>query len=166
MTRIIVALGLLLTLISTSLHAQELSITLELPEIDSSPYHKPYVAVWIETPTRKGVHTLAFWREQSKWFKDLRQWWRKIGRKGSPTYDAVSGATKKPGTYTLHWDGKNSAGNKVATGQYIVHLEAVREEGGREYVRQAISLGHGKDQQYTLQGATELGAITISITQE
>lgn len=143
--------------------AETLEVSIEIPAIKASPYHKPYVAVWIETPQRKGVHTLAFWKEQPDWFKDLRQWWRKIGRHKSPNYDAVTGATRKPGTYKLSWNGLLQTGEQVSAGEYILHVEAVREQGSREYLRQKITLGDDKNQDFTLQGRAELGAISISI---
>ena len=150
-------------LLSTKLLAQNISVLVEIPDIQTNPYHKPYVAVWLETPKRKGVHTLAFWREQAEWFKDLRQWWRKIGRSNTPNYDGVTGATRKPGVYRLSWDGKLVSGEQLLPGSYVLHIEAVREQGGREYLRQAITLGHNQVQSYQLQGKTELGSINISI---
>jgi len=160
----IIAIFVLLSLwLSPSLSAQQLSVSIEIPVIDTTPYHRPYVAVWIETPKRKGVHTLAFWQEQSDWYKDLRQWWRKIGRINSPNYDAMTSATKKAGTYQLFWDGNLVTGETVSAGKYVVHIEAVREQGSREYLRQVITLGNNKTQHYQLQGKTELGSIKISI---
>lgn len=152
-----------LLVVSSSINAQTLQIELEIPAIKTNPYHKPYIAVWVETPKRKGVHTLAFWKEQPDWFKDLRQWWRKIGRDNSPNYDATTGATRKPGSYQLNWDGVTSAGEKIPSGEYVLHIESVREQGSREYIRQKFTFGLDQPQQYKLQGKTELGSITISI---
>lgn len=36
-------------------NAAELEIELTLPDLDVQPYHRPYVAVWLETPERKHV---------------------------------------------------------------------------------------------------------------
>jgi len=164
MKQILLIIFAVLTLLITPIcSAESLNVAVEVPLIDANPYHKPYVAVWIETPKRQGVHTLAFWKEQSDWYKDLRQWWRKIGRKKSPNYDAVSGATRKPGVYKLSWDGNLESGKQVLAGEYVLHIEAVREQGSREYLRQRISLGQNQVQQFELQGQTELGKILISI---
>ena len=146
-----------------TLYAQSLNVEIEIPAIKANPYHKPYIAVWVETQKRKGVHTLAFWKEQPDWFKDLRQWWRKIGRSKSPDYDAVTGATRKPGKYLLNWDGTLVSGKALAAGNYVLHIESVREQGGREYLRQKFSFGKGQRQSFTLQGKTELGKINITI---
>jgi len=143
--------------------AEKLSLSVEIPSISTEPYHKPYVAIWLETPKRKGVHTFAFWKEHADWYKDLRQWWRKIGRKDTPNYDGVTGATRKPGSYQLSWQGELSSGELVPPGSYVLHIEAVREQGSREYLRQTIILGKNHQQSYQLQGKTELGRISISI---
>ncbi len=52
----------------TSVAAQspQLEIELTLPELDVQPYHRPYVAVWLETPERKHVTTLALWVQKAK----------------------------------------------------------------------------------------------------
>ena len=148
---------------STLADGTQLEIEFSLPKIDTNPYHRPYVAVWLETVERKGVHTFAFWHEQDDWFKDLRQWWRKVGRRHEPNYDGVSGATRKPGNYRLTWQGALVDGLQVEPGNYILHFESVREEGSREYLRQSVSLGEGKKQSYVLQGKTEFGTIKITI---
>lgn len=136
-------------------------ITVELPKLDVDPYHKPYVAVWLETPNRKGVTTIAVWHGKDTWLKDMRQWWRKLGRAGKETLDGISGASRKPGVYTIQWDGKDSAGNAVPNGEYLLNVEASREEGGRSYSRQKIQLG--SEQVHVLKADLELGEITIKV---
>lgn len=142
-----------------------IEMELQLPELDVRPYHRPYVAVWLETLDRKGVHTILVWHEQDDWLKDMRQWWRKLGRSGAPPYDGVSGATRKPGMYRLSWDGLDASGNAVAAGRYFLNVEAAREDGGREFLRQEIELGAG-GQTFTLQGEHELGTVKIRVLEE
>ncbi len=155
---------LILALFSSNLvSASEISVELTIPKIDSQPYHKPYIAVWLETRKRKGVHTLAFWHEQSDWFKDLRQWWRKIGQQKSPAYDQVTGATKKPGTYTVKIPKHIFTDLTLAPGEYFLNVEAVREEGGREFVRQKIVIGAGENKTYQKSGKHELGNVVINV---
>ncbi|KPZ71287.1 hypothetical protein AN944_01662 [Shewanella sp. P1-14-1] len=165
MVRLQLALLLLIGLLMTPtwLQAQEFTVSVEIPDIKAAPYHKPYVAIWIETPQRQGVHTLAFWRQQADWFKDLRQWWRKIGRSGSPDYQAVSGATRKPGVYSIHWDGRLGTGAMLPAGDYVLHVESVREQGSREYLRQTFSYPSNKQEQLVLEGKQELGTVTLLI---
>jgi len=144
--------------------ALEISVEVTIPKISTQPYHKPYVAIWLETKNRRGIYTLAFWHEQKDWFKDLRQWWRKIGRQGQPNYDQVTGATKKPGTYTVRYDGKNIQGQQLPAGEYYLNVEAVREDGGREFIRQKIFLGEKDIQRYQKSGKHELATVVIEVT--
>ena len=177
--RFILALSLFCIVPSTVLHAadnakpllgEQLTVDLQLPALDVNPYHRPYVAVWIETPQRKGVATLAVWHERSDWLKDMRQWWRKLGRANqvaieqqAPYFDAISGPTRKPGHYQLVWQGLDNAGHAVPAGDYWLMIEASREEGGRDFKRQKIQWGQHRPQVYTLQGDVELGEIRLSI---
>jgi len=140
--------------------AVELEIELTLPDLDVQPYHRPYVAVWLETPERKHVTTVALWVEKAEWFKDLRQWWRKAG-KSDANFDGVTGATKRPGTYTINWNGTDLAGKAVTAGKYLLNLEVVREEGGRDYTRVALDLS--KDGKITIDGTNEFSQIFVTI---
>ncbi|BDF96052.1 MULTISPECIES: DUF2271 domain-containing protein [Pseudoalteromonas] len=141
-------------------HATELEIELTLPDLDVQPYHRPYVAVWLETPERKHVTTVALWVEKAEWFKDLRQWWRKAG-KSDANFDGVTGATKRPGTYTINWDGTDLAGKAVTAGTYLLNLEVVREEGGRDYTR--VELDLSKDGKITIDGTKEFSQSFVTI---
>lgn len=172
-----------------SAQAEELTITINQPELDANPYHRPYVAVWLETSKRQGVVTLALWREQSDWLKDLRQWWRKLGRAGysngvyrvekydstakisqsidsgyqSTELDGSTGATRKPGVYTLNFDTEEIS-SELPAGEYYLNVESSREEGGRDFIRQKIQLGSGEPQQYDDSGSFEMGTVKILIT--
>ena len=149
-----------LNALPTKINAASFEIELTIPSLDISPYHKPYVAVWLETLDRKPVHTFVFWREQSDWFKDLRQWWRKVGRAENTSYDAVSGATRKPGTYLIEWQAQ------ALKGDYVLHFEAVREQGSREYLKQKLKINLNLQQSYVLQGKSEFGEIKIKVDHE
>ncbi len=137
----------------------KLEVAFSLPKLDVDPYHRPYVAVWVETIERTPVVTLAVWHEKDTWLKDLRQWWRKIGRSESGKLDQVTGATRKPGQYVVVWDGVDNAGNLVAAGEYLLNIESVREEGGRSYTREKITVG--KNATLEVESSLELGKITI-----
>ncbi|MFW2374642.1 MAG: DUF2271 domain-containing protein [Gammaproteobacteria bacterium] len=154
---------LLLMLLHRSGLANSVDIDVTIPPLDVATYHRPYVAVWLETPQRRGVHTLAIWHEKDDWLKDLRQWWRKLGRNKQTSYDAASGATRRPGHYHIHWDGRDSTGATVEKGDYYLLFEAAREAGGREFIRQKIVLGEDAPQRYELHGNIEFGSILINI---
>lgn len=138
----------------------EVKIDIEIPDLKVSPYHRPYVAIWLETESREGVTTIAVWHEKDEWLKDLRQWWRKCGRYEG--VDGVSGATRKPGQYSLTWDGKNPAGESIQPGTYYLNFESAREEGGREFLRQKIEL-RGGPQSFEIQGTSELGLVKVEL---
>lgn len=152
---------LLLMLAGTPPAPGEVSVQLVVSKLDARPYHRPYVAIWIETTKRKGVQTLAVWHEQEEWLKDMRQWWRKLGRDGAAEYDGVSGATRKPGSYVVRW--KPASGSALEPGEYYINIEAAREQGGRDYLRQKIRIGAAEAQVYKLEGDLELGTVIIKI---
>lgn len=140
----------------------KVSIQYEIPELAVQPYHRPYVAIWIENNDRDGIETLDVQHEKKKWLKDMRQWWRRIGRSETPPYDAVSSATKKPGKYKLEWISDKVVDPKIT--EYWLVIEAAREEGGRELLRQKVLLGTSEAQSYILNGKSELGEISIEIS--
>ena len=113
----------------------------------------------METVDRKPIQTLALWVEQEDWLKDLRQWWRKIGRrtwKKSEALDAVTGATRKPRNYKLKWKLDN-----IEHDELVLHFEAVRERGGRSHSRTTINLRESKE--YVVAPSEELGVIKIQV---
>ncbi len=142
--------------------AEPSEIKLELPTIETSQYHRPYVAVWVEDAQQQPVRLIALWVEKPDWLKDLRRFWRKIGRSNTPLVDAVSGATQKPGNYTLQWDGKDDSGQSLAAGQYTLFVEAAREQGGRSLAKHAFQLP-ANSTVISIAADGELGAINATI---
>lgn len=143
--------------------APAVRVEVEIPQLQVATYHKPYLAIWIENTQRKGVKTVAVWYEQDEWLKDLRQWWRRLGRAERARYDAVTGATRKPGVYTFVWNGRNQLGNQVPDGTYVICIEAAREAGGREVLRFQFDWNESARASGELLGSSELGAIRIVI---
>lgn len=140
----------------------EMQITLIQPQLDVQPYHRPYIALWVEDEKRQPRATLALWKQLEKgdkWLKDLRQYWRKAGRNAGAEIDGVTGATRRPGQHRLVWDGRDNQGRPLPAGEYLLNIEASREEGGRDYHRVPFQLG-GQGQ-IELPATTELGTIQI-----
>lgn len=154
---------ILMVVFSSNVFAETVSINITVPVINEQPYHRPYMAVWVETPERVGVHTIAVWHKKKRWLKDMRQWWRKLGREDAAEYDSVTKATPKPGSYQLSWDGMDTNGKQLAAGDYYLCFEAAREDGSRNFTRQKVKLGSGTTQAYTLAAKAELGLIKINI---
>jgi hypothetical protein len=156
-----------LSVVAAPALAADLTVTIEVPRLSVAAYHKPYVAVWIETPDQTAVRTLAVWYEQVKadneglnYLKDLRTWWRKGGRAMRMPADGVSGATRAPGRQTITIPAARLAG--VAPGQYSLVVEAAREQGGRETVRVPFRWGAANTGRAA--GTTELGAVTVAVS--
>lgn len=148
--------------------AAELSVSVEIPRLSVAEYHRPYVALWIETADQAAVKTLAVWydtklknKEGNTWLKDMRTWWRKSGRTLTLPADGLSGPTKAPGKHQVNISGAQLAG--LAPGQYALVVEASREVGGREVVRVPFAWPpKGPARPAQSKGATELGAIVVT----
>lgn len=119
----------------------QLDIHFELPKLDVAMYARPYVAIWVEDDAGKPVRTIALWQKDDTWLKDIRRWWRKVGRYDRELVDARTSATRSAGKYRLSWDGKDDDGQPIEAGKYTLFAEVVREHGGRNTVRQVLELG-------------------------
>lgn len=153
--------SLLLGLATPALAAPAVSVEFELPLIANGEAHRPFVAVWVEQ-SGKPVRSLALWMDDNEWEVDLRRWWRKAGRYGHQQLDAVTSATRSAGRYQLSWDGHNASGQPVAAGEYLLVLEAVREDGNRTLLKQPFNLG-GEAQHFSLPAGQEIGPVTLTV---
>lgn len=102
---------------------------------------KPYVAVWIEDEKGKVIRNLALWGDEEKYWPEMTAWWKAIGGDRGIAAPLAS-ATRRPGEYTLTWDGKDSDGNFVPQGKYRVRLEVNREHGN--HVRPSLGITCGE----------------------
>jgi hypothetical protein len=143
---------------------QQLEIQVELPKINTGTYHRPYVAVWIENEQQQPVRLVEAWLEKPDWIKDLRRFWRKLGRSEPQLVDAKTGATKGPGNYKVRWDGKDEQGKAVAAGNYVLFVEAAREQGGRNLAKQVFTWD-GSAVQIEIKASKELGKIQLTSVQ-
>lgn len=160
----------LLISFSVATHAADMHISLELPKLEVAEYHKPYVAVWIENDKNQVVSNLSVWydakmknNEGEKWLKDMRQWWRKIGRTLTMPVDGVTGATKGPGKHALHFTAGNTPFENLPAGQYRLQVEASREVGGRELVSVPFTWPVKNIFEGQASGSSELGAVQLRI---
>lgn len=151
-------------------HAAGMSVSVEIPRINASEYHRPYVAMWIEGAGLQKPVDLAVWYDVkmkdnggTKWLSDMRLWWRKSGRNLTMPVDGVSGATRAPGTHDVSFtEGKKPLG-KLPAGQYEFVIEAAREVGGREFLRIPFQWPPKGAETLTAQGSSELGAIKLTL---
>ncbi|MBP6824429.1 MAG: DUF2271 domain-containing protein [Acidobacteria bacterium] len=139
----------------------ELVINFELARIEGMGYRRPYVAVWIEDKDKFPVRTIALWYQKPRWLPDLKSWSRgdrmRSMAEGSDLASSVSSATRAPGKYTLKWDGKDNKGKLVKPGKYTVFIEAAREHGTYQLMRQEIDF-NGAPKQFNLTGNVEIAS--------
>lgn len=134
-------------------------VDLEIPEMDVADYERPYIAVWIADPDRNLVRILMLAGDDSRWMEENYYWFRRFGRKAGSLVDALSGPTRRPGEYTLEWDGFDHDGAPVPPGEYVLHLEAAREHGGHQHESIEMTLGEIAFT-HELPGGEELGRIS------
>jgi len=142
----------------------QLTVTLELAQIGGGRVRRPYVAVWIEDKDKFPVRTLALWVQKPRWIPELRAWYRADRARNAvertEILPSVSSATRAPGKYTLKWDGKNNAGQFVKAGTYTVFIEAAREHGTYQLMRQEMDF-KGTPKRIELKGGTEIAAAVL-----
>ncbi|MDM0105880.1 DUF2271 domain-containing protein [Variovorax sp. J22R24] len=154
--------------------AAGLTVNIEVPRLNVSEYHRPYVAAWIERPDKSVASTLAVWYdvknkggnaegEGTKWLKDMRQWWRRTGRELDMPVDGVSSATRPAGKHQIAFSEGSVALPKLVPGAYKLYVEAAREVGGREIVSIPFQWPPTKAEQSQAAGNSELGAISLEL---
>ena len=111
------------------------------------PVRNPFIAVWIEDASGHLLKTVSLWylNRESKYLQDLTRWYTATSTSSTAgskaVIDTVSGPTRAAGAYSVAWDGTDASGARVAQGQYFVCIEAAREHGPYELVRQAVTFG-------------------------
>ncbi|MDB5240331.1 MAG: ApbE family lipoprotein [Spirosoma sp.] len=135
--------------------SQELLISFELARFEGRS-HRPFVAVWIEDETGKPVRQLALWYNKPRWLRELREW----SNLRTDDAESVTSATRSPGQYSLVWDGKDDGGQLVKQGKYTVMIEAAREHGSYQLIRQTMDF-NGKVKQQPLNGNVEIAAAAL-----
>ncbi|EMI58241.1 DUF2271 domain-containing protein [Rhodopirellula sallentina] len=145
-------------------------VSVEIPKLNVSEYHRPYIAVWIQDSNRKAVANIAVWYQMkdskegagTKWLPDLRQWWRRSGRSLEMPVDGVSGASRPAGKHTISLPVSDSRFKVLSAGKYELIVEASREVGGREVVSIPFQWPLSAGQSMKAQGSDELGEVVLS----
>jgi hypothetical protein len=118
----------------------ELEVAFEINRPGSGGrYQRPYVAVWLEDAKGLPVRTLSLWYQTGKgnrWLPDLKRWFN--ANDGSDLAATLSGPTREPGAYKLVWDGKNDKKTLVDQGEYFICIEAAREHGTYQLIRERL----------------------------
>ena len=149
----------------------DVELTIEIPRMNVSEYHRPYVAVWIQDEDRQAVANLTVWYQMTesqegagtKWLPDLRQWWRRSGRSLKMPVDGVSAATRPAGDHKLSFSFTDPRFAKLSPGKYGLVVEASREVGGRELLTLPFTWPSEKLQVQEAKGEEELGEIKLTL---
>lgn len=137
---------------------QELLINVELANLGGGA-RRPYVAIWIEDDQHKAVRRLALWYRKPRWLPDLRSF-SDAQRETPIDLMSIASATRSAGNYSLVWDGKNDKGEYVSQGNYTVFIEAAREHGTYQLMKQAMKFD-GKAKSQTLAGNEEVSGANL-----
>ena len=141
----------------------ELVVNLEINLQQEGFVKRPYVAVWVEDENHVAVRTIALWHERDRYLPELKSWYLKYRGQyiaDKSIFSTVSSATRSAGKYTVKWDGKDDSGNALKPGKYIIKIEASREHGTYQLMRQEIDCDE-TPKQINLTGNIEIRAASL-----
>ncbi|WDS35076.1 DUF2271 domain-containing protein [Pseudoxanthomonas sp.] len=140
---------------------EALVLDYEIPRLQAARYHAPYLAIWITRPDGAAVRQLLVLGDRSHYLLELPQWWRRYGRDDLQAIQGIARPTRMPGAYSVSWDGRDDTGLRVPPGDYLVQVEAARQDGGHELLTLPFQLDGHKAVQVQRTGVSEIGAITL-----
>ena len=123
----------------------------------------PYVAVWIEDAAGAAVRSISLNYQigrGDRYLPDLTRWFRTA--KATAAVDTISSATRVPGAYKIVWDGMDDKHAPVPQGDYFVCVEAARERGPYELVREQVTIGNAPFMK-SLVAKGELQDVTVEL---
>jgi hypothetical protein len=142
----------------------ELTISVEVNHIEGNRIMRPFVVVWIEDEQKNPVRTIALWYGKFKYLNELHTWYAVESQRSDKEVDfimnSISSATRPPGKYKLRWDGKDNTGKFVKAGKYTVGIEASREHGTYQLIRQEMEF-KGVPKQIDLPGNIEIASAAL-----
>ncbi|MFA3791929.1 DUF2271 domain-containing protein [Aliiglaciecola sp. SL4] len=168
--KILIVVSAIFSMFSAAANSETLTLNVEIPQLNVAEYHSPYVAVWLESKSRKSTQ-IALWydikmadNEGQEWLKDIRQWWRRGGRSLDLPYDGLTSATKGPGSHQIIINLNKAELKDLDAGDYKLRIEAAREVGGRELIEIPLTLPLDKSAlPISKSGKSELGKISLSL---
>jgi thiamine biosynthesis lipoprotein ApbE len=142
----------------------ELTINLELNQIEGMRVHRPYVAIWVVDKKKKPVRNITLWYNKTKYLDDMPAWYEAYYAEFNNTSSNVSSttsATRPAGKYTIKWDGKDDKGELVKNGTYTIMIEVAREHGTHQLMQQEFDFTK-KVQPVTLAGNVEVASVSLN----
>jgi thiamine biosynthesis lipoprotein len=139
-----------------------LALNYTLPSFQSmGSYSRPYVAMWITDVKQNVVKNLLLLGDDQRWARENSRWWRQVGRDFPELIDGTARPTRAPGEYRLTWDGNDESGTALPGGDYTLHVEATRQNGGHDYQTLPFTLGTATALE--LPGKGELGELVLDV---
>jgi thiamine biosynthesis lipoprotein len=146
-----------------------LTVGVQVALQDEFRARRPYLAVWVIDGTDwHPVRTLVVWYDKYRYLHELNEWYGTVfasnQQVGMQLLNTVSSATRPPGAYTFQWDGKDDSGKPVRPGKYIVYIEAAREHGTHQLIKQDMIFS-GAPQKINLPGGMEIASAYLDYHQ-
>jgi thiamine biosynthesis lipoprotein len=120
----------------------ELLVNFEINLQSQQFVKRPYIAIWVEDENHVPVRTITVWHGSDRYLPELKSWYLKyhiIYANNKNFNTSITSATRSAGKYTVKWDGKDDDGNFVKPGKYVLKIEASREHGTYQLMRQEIT---------------------------
>jgi thiamine biosynthesis lipoprotein len=139
----------------------EFVVDYEIPQRDATNYRRPYLAIWIaEKGSGAPLRQLLLLGDSERWMQEVRTWWRRAGRLDESAVHGIVRPTRRPGSYSVAWDGRDERGHGVPAGEYLLCIEAAREHGERELLELPVRVG---GESFTLRhrGTQEVGRVEV-----
>jgi len=149
-----------------------LFVEFSLSRPEGGRYRRPYVAVWLEDKDGFPVKTAALWLQTEqpgpRWHRDLTRWYRNDRMRklaeNTELIDAVSGPTRGPGDYSAYFDGTDNSGKPLPPGKYTLCIEAAREHGTYQLIKENLELSDKVIPKKQLNGNVEVSAASYRFT--
>ena len=146
-----------------------LEVAINKPSDPGRGYRRPYVAAWLTDKDGFPVRTVLLWVQQDakgrRWVPDLRKWNADDRIRGivddKDLVDALSGPTRSTGNHKVGWDGLDDNGEPLQPGTYTLHVEAAREHGTYQIIREKLELGEKKFE-LDLKGNQEIKSVHVT----
>ncbi len=135
-----------------------LTLDYKIPNLNERGYERPYVAIWISDKDGRAIKNLLLLGTDQRWASSNSRWWNSA----TTRIDNVSRPTRPPGEYQLVWDGKDEQGFVLPPGEYVLNMEASRQNGDHTYKRIRFPLADGI-QTFEQQGEKELGDFKVTV---
>lgn len=149
---------------ATAEQQQQYQISIALPYFNVANYRGPYVTVWITDTNHQLIKNLLIRGTAESWLRELRVWWRKVGRNAPELIDGMSGATERDRPIAITWDGLDQYGQSVKGDAFWLHIEAAREHGDRSYHKIPFTLSALATETIHIPAAGELGSISMALS--